>query len=240
MEFTRAVLAANREIFSFLQTADDSLFQDGGQVGFGGDKSLLIDLIAEKIFIKHLSGFGRINSEECGLTGSGRDEIVIDPIDGSSNAASGFPYYGTSVALKSDNKVAASVVCNMTNGEYFYKNSSGIYHRQLFDDRVLSVNREGVSSVGLFEKAYSFPREAKKLRKMGFKFRSPGALALSLAYAHSVRFVVAAGKLREYDIIAGLHLCEDLNVFVSERLIIISREKTVFDRLKAGFTKEVR
>ncbi|MDR0747243.1 MAG: inositol monophosphatase [Helicobacteraceae bacterium] len=239
MEFALAVLAANREIFSFLQTADDSLFQSDGQVGFGGDKSLPVDLIAEKIFIKHLGGFGRINSEECGLMGSGRDEIVIDPIDGSSNAASGFPYYGTSVALKSDNKAVVSVVCNMTNGEYFLKNSSGIYHRQLFDDRVLNVKRE-TSSIGLFEKAYSFPREAKALERMGFKFRSPGALALSLAYAHSVLFVVAAGKLREYDIIAGLHLCEDLNVFVSERLIIISREKTVFDRLKAVFIEEVR
>ncbi|MDR3347307.1 MAG: inositol monophosphatase [Helicobacteraceae bacterium] len=237
MSFQEAVILANREIAALLQTADDSFFTAGGTIGFGGDHSLKVDLVAEEIFIKHLLPFGRINSEECGHLGDGEDEIVIDPIDGSSNLASGLPYFGTSVALKRHGNAIVSIVCNLASGDYFIRDIDGMFRRRLLDDRAVPLSKEICPLVGIFEKAYSHPHIAEMLRKHSIKFRSPGALAISLAYAHSVRFVMSAGGHREYDIIAGLHISSDLYRYIGERMIIISREKEIFDLLVKLFGK---
>ncbi|MDR2034738.1 MAG: inositol monophosphatase [Helicobacteraceae bacterium] len=234
--FIEAAIDANQEIAALLRrNEDDSLFYPDGRIGYGGDRSLKIDLIAEEIFIKRLGGFGRINSEECGPIGDGKDEIIIDPIDGSANIASGFPYYGASVALKSGVKAVASIVCNLANGDYFVKLRDETYRSNLYDPKKLPLERALKPQAGFFEKAYSHPKLAKALNKNGFKFRSPGALALSLAYAHGASFVAAAGAPREYDIIAGLHLCEDLHIFRNEKLILVSADQAVFERLKSVF-----
>jgi myo-inositol-1(or 4)-monophosphatase len=236
--FIQATFEANQEIATILrENADDALFyaaKDGKEgIGYGGDRSLKIDLIAESLFIKRLSAFGRIDSEECGPIGVGADEIVIDPIDGSANIASGIPYYGSSVALKRGGKAICSVVCNLANGECYVKSFDDGYRRDLFNSERLPLKRALKPSAGIFEKAYSHPKTAVALKKNGFKFRSPGALALSLAYAHNVRFVAAVGRAREYDIIAGLHLCDDLYSFVSEKALVVSADLDVFERLKS-------
>ncbi|GHV07417.1 inositol monophosphatase [Campylobacterota bacterium] len=236
--FEEAVFAANREISELVQGADDSIYAyAGGKIGFGGDKSLKIDLIAENIFIKYLSEFGRINSEECGHIGNGEDEIVIDPIDGSSNIASGLPYFGTSVALKRRGVAIISIVCNIASGECFVRNPNALFRRFLSGEKCLSIHRQFTPLVGIFEKAYSHPQMAEVLRQNGIKFRSPGALALSLAYAHSVRFVLSAGKHREYDIIAGLHIDSDLHRYESDKLLIVSQETAIFEQLVALFVE---
>ncbi|MDR2153197.1 MAG: inositol monophosphatase [Helicobacteraceae bacterium] len=236
--FIAASIEANKEIAAILRdNDDDSLFyhdKEGDEgIGYGGDRSLKIDLLAEDIFIKRLSRFGRINSEERGPFGEGDDEIVIDPIDGSANLASGIPYYGASIALKRNGKAICSVVCNLANGDCFVKSFNEGYRRNLFSPERKPITRNLKPLAGVFEKAYSHPKIAVLLKKNGFKFRSPGALALSLAYARDVCFTLAAGRSREYDIIAGLHLCDDLYNFVSEKLIIVSADRAIFERLKS-------
>lgn len=242
MNFVEAVIAANEEIALFLRSlSDDSYFYPNDEtsagIGFGGDRSLKIDLAAEQIFVERLRGFGRINSEECGVIGEGEYTVVIDPIDGSSNISAALPYYGTSVALKTDYQTIASVVCNLPNGECFVKEGGETYRRFLFSTEKLGINRALRPLVGIFERAYANPKAAKLLREKHIKFRSPGALAISLAYAHSVRFVLAIGKLREYDIIAGLHLNEDLCTHLSERLLIISKDRAIFEQLVTLFAE---
>ncbi|MDR2639294.1 MAG: inositol monophosphatase [Helicobacteraceae bacterium] len=240
--FIEAAIEANEAIATLLRdNKDDALFypakegEDG--IGYGGDRSLNIDLVAEDIFIDRLSRFGRINSEERGPIGDGADEIVIDPIDGSANIASGVPYYGASIALKRDGKAICSIVCNLANGECFIKAYGDAYRRNLFCAGKKPIGRNLKPLVGIFEKAYSHPKAVAVMRKNGLKFRSPGALALSLAYARDARFVLALGRSREYDIIAGLHLCDDLNVFAGEKLIVVSSDRLIFERLKSIFSE---
>ena len=86
--------------------------------------------------------------------------------------------------------------------------------------------------IGIVEKAYSNPELVAKLHKKRLKFRSPGAIALSLAYARTVNFVVFSGKHRIFDVDAGLHLCSDLNVLVRDDFILVSRDKMIFDTIK--------
>jgi len=70
---------------------------------------------------------------------------------------------------------------------------------------------------------------------LGLKFRAPGAVALSLAYAHACMYVVFLGNMRPYDIEAGLYLCEDLHTYMGEDILIVSHNKDVFAKILAIF-----
>ena len=101
-KFIEAVKNANIELMTYINSnLSYSDITYTNTTGFGGDNSLKIDIIAENIFIRHLSSFGDVFSEECGLLSNKSNfKIIIDPIDGSSNFMHNLPYYGSSVALK--------------------------------------------------------------------------------------------------------------------------------------------
>jgi len=237
MDFIQAAVNANREIFELLNKGlDNSLFcyvsVDENETGAGGDRSLSIDLKAEAVFVKYLNNFGKIYSEESGVIGEGEDEIIIDPIDGSSNIASCFPYYGSSVSLKVGGKTVKSIVTNFASGDFFVNDMGKRYKSSL-----LTMEKEPFGScenpkIGIVEKAYSNPELVTKLYRTGMKFRSPGAVALSLAYARDVNFVIFTGKHRIFDVDAGLHLCDDLNLLVKDDFILVSRDKMIFDSIR--------
>jgi myo-inositol-1(or 4)-monophosphatase len=212
---------------------DAALFEKT-EVGAGGDVSSRLDLLAESIFVKHLSSFGHIESEESGIIGEGDAKIIIDPIDGSSNALSQFPYYGTSVArVNADGILDAAVVCNLANGDLFYKVPGEILQQgKLFSSLFAPVQHSPASEIGLFEKAYANPSLVAMLDASGLKFRAPGAIALSLAYAHTVSFVLFVGAFRIYDFAAGLALCEGLEVIVEQDYVIVSKDKIMAERLE--------
>ncbi|MCF6245210.1 MAG: inositol monophosphatase, partial [Sulfurovum sp.] len=202
--------------------------------GAGGDVSSKLDLMAEAIFVKHLSLFGHIESEESGIIGKGSQKIIIDPIDGSSNALSLFPFYGTSVAKVNEKGVLdAAIVCNLANGDIFLKTTEQpIQQGKLFSDIFHTPHTVPNAEIGLFEKAYAHPELISLLDKEKLKFRSPGAIALSLAYAHTVNYVLFVGTFRIYDFAAGLALCEGLEVIVEEDYVIVSKEKLVAQKIE--------
>ena len=231
-EFFNAVIRANLEIAGLIDSVSVEHLCEGISLGAGGDISSRIDLSAEKIFIKYLSGFGNINSEECGFIDMGKEnDIIIDPIDGSSNFASNFPYYGTSVALKKDDKCLAAVVVNLASAEIFVKEDKSFRRANLRSMNFRDVVKNKNSQFGLFERAYCSKITPELMRKHGIKYRSPGAFALSLAYARDVDFVLYEGQMREYDIAAGLYMCEDLHVEKREDLLLVSQNKETFDRI---------
>lgn len=230
--FIEAVISANQEIIELLKTSTDEDLAKGVSLGNGGDISSKIDLLAESIFIKHLSPFGNIYSEECGFIDNKKEDlIVIDPIDGSDNFASKFPYYGTSVALKRDGKYVIGIVVNLVNGEIFMKNRDEFKRAHLTNLQFKKVTINPDSKLGLFERAYCSYHTPQILREHGIKYRSPGAFALSLAYAHDVDFVLFEGKRREYDIAAGLLMCEDLYIKKTEDLLLVSKNKEIFGKI---------
>ena len=237
MKFIDAVIKANLEIYNLLNVGlKDSHFEYSG-VGAGGDKSSLIDIEAEEIFIKHLLSFGQIHSEEVGVVGDGEKKIVIDPIDGSENLLSSFPYYGTSVALVNESgEVEVGVICNLANGEIFIKTRDE-FKRGFLNTLNFSPVLIKKARVGLFERSYSNAKIVSKLASLHLKFRSPGALALSLAYANSVNFVIFYGKIRDFDIKAGVFMCENLHNYVSDDLILVSQDREIFNNLKEFLLK---
>lgn len=225
--FLQACIEANRVIYQALQQGFDTQWYEKHDVGAGGDVSSALDLMAESVFVEYLSPFGEIESEESGVIGSGAEKIIIDPIDGTSNALSLFPFYGTSVAkVNAAGILDTAVVVNLGNGDLFFKlHGEVLYHGKLESDSYTPVEVAAFSEVGLFEKAYANPTLVQALDKEGLKFRSPGAIALSLAYAHSVSYVLFVGTFRIYDFAAGLALCEGLEVIVESDYVIVSKDK---------------
>lgn len=202
--------------------------------GAGGDISLGIDLKAEAIFVSHLRSYGSIDSEEMGCEDDGSSrKIIIDPIDGSDNFISQLPYYGTSVALVENGKTLASIIANLATGELFIKSDQGFRRTSLHAlDAITDVPTSLTAAVGLFERVYANPSIAQILYENRIKYRSPGAVALSLAYAHWVDFVLFCGKIRSYDVCAGLHMCEPLHIYEEEELMLVCKDSARFTQLR--------
>jgi len=228
-EFIEACIEANEEIATALKDGFDASWFEKTEIGAGGDISSKLDLMAEAIFVKYLGTFGQIESEESGVIGEGKDKIIIDPIDGSANALSLFPFYGSSVAkVNAEGILDEAIVCNFANGDIFLTTlKDGVQQGKLFSSSFHLPHTAPHAEVGLFEKAYANPQLVALLDSENLKFRAPGAIALSLAYARSVNYVLFMGTFRIYDFAAGLALCEGLEVIVEEDYVIVSKEKSI-------------
>jgi myo-inositol-1(or 4)-monophosphatase len=240
-DFIEAVILANKELHTYINT-NLSLndYEYTNITGFGGDNSLKIDLIAENIFIKHLEKFGNIYSEECGLLSSNKEfTIVIDPLDGSNNFYSNLPYYGTSVALQKNGITIAGFVTNLVSSVIIYR---------AFDDKIkyFSLLKEtnftpinlSKTKISIFERAYEYPTICNFLSSNNIKFRSLGAVALSLSESNNYDFVLYCGKIRDFDVAASLYICKDLLIYRTDKLLLISQNKEKFNLIKE-FINEV-
>lgn len=234
MRFIDAAIKANERIWQRLHVEglrgeDHEAFQRGA----GGDLSSLIDLEAEKIFIEHLLPFGSIVSEESGIIENlnSRAKIVLDPIDGSDNLLSHLPYYGTSAAYFEEGKCTQAIIVNLANQDVFIKDEQGLRQGKLGSSTFLNVPTNPYSKVGIFERSYASKNVHSALHAAKIKYRSPGAFALSLAYARQVDFVLYEGKMRLYDIEAGLFMCSDLLSFHERDMFLVSKDKEIFDKI---------
>jgi len=237
--FIQASILACQEIKALIEEGNSSLFSLH-EKGAGGDISSGIDLKAEAICFSHLSPFGSIFSEESGwMSPESSITILLDPIDGSDNFASKLPYYGVSIARITDGKTTEALVCNLANGDLFVRTSEDYYTTTLQNLALKQMILTNLSAkIGLFEKAPEHPELVRKLMAKKLKFRSPGALALSLAYAPYVKYVLFLGTMRPYDIQAGLYLSQHLHVFQDDRYILICADKELFEQIRLIVEKE--
>lgn len=237
--FIQASLLACQEIDALIREGHSNLYTLHEE-GYGGDISNGVDLKAESILFSHLSPYGSIFAEESGwMSPESATNIYLDPIDGSDNFISGFPYYGISIARVVNGETTEAVVCNLANGDLFIRTPEDYYKTSL-QKSDLKEPIQSVSSpkVGLFEKGPEHPALVQKLMAKKLKFRSPGALALSLAYAPYVKYVLFLGTMRPYDIQAGLYLSRHLYVYSDERYILISADKELFEQIRLIVEKE--
>lgn len=229
--FLRAALAANREIYALVQEPTQMLYMPL-QRGAGGDVTHGIDQVAEDIFAAHLKPFGKILSEESGTIGEGEKTIYLDPLDGSDNFLSRFPFYGTSVALEGPEGIESALISNLATGLFWIKNRKAFLTGNLQTETCRPVVGNPDPKIGIFERAYRSFTYAERLKKAKIKYRVPGAMALSLALAHDVDFILMEGELRDFDVKAGLFMCEDLYQHKHKDLTIICQHENSFMQLK--------
>jgi myo-inositol-1(or 4)-monophosphatase len=105
--------------------------ESGGDFGrgAGGDISRKIDIVAEKTvldYLKEIKFDCIVLGEECGrveLSKNPKGFIIMDAIDGSTNAVRGIPFFCCSLAFATDNKLSSvtdSVVMDLSNGEMYH------------------------------------------------------------------------------------------------------------------------
>jgi myo-inositol-1(or 4)-monophosphatase len=239
--FIEAVILANKELYTYINT-NLSLndYEYTNTIGFGGDNSLKMDLIAENIFIKHLEKFGNIYSEECGLLSTNKEcTIIIDPLDGSNNFYSNLPYYGTSVALQKNGITIAGFVTNLVSSVIIYRAfDDEIKYFSLLKETNFTPINLSKTKFSIFERAYEYPAICDFLSKNNIKYRSLGAVALSLSEANNYDFVLYGGKIRDFDVAAALYICKDLFVYRTDKILLISQNKQKINLIKE-FINEV-
>ena len=233
--FIDSALTACAEIREYTQQSSAKLFTALTQ-GHGGDITHYVDKLSETILYNYLSQFGAIYSEESGWMNSNESgyTIIIDPIDGSDNFLSHVPYYGISLLRQKESKPLEALVMNLANGDFFVRTENEYYRGNItLLDEKHAIMCDNVPKVGLFEKAYENPHIVEKLQKYKLKFRSPGAVALSLAYAPYVKYVLFLGTMRPYDIQAGLYLSKDLKIEVNDNYLLVSYDNICFEQLQS-------
>ncbi|TKX31065.1 inositol monophosphatase family protein [Campylobacter estrildidarum] len=228
--FLDACLNANLEIDRYLKNIPQNDFNLYSKNGYNDNKGYEFDLKCEQIFVKHLSSFGQIFSEESGLIGENNScKIILDPLDGSSNFISKIPFYGTSVALIKDNEPQSAFICNLASNEILAFDENKALKANLSNPIYSPILPNQFSQVGIIEKITLCPNILDFLSKNKLKFRSLGATALSLAYAYYFNFVLILGKTRTFDTAGASMLCKNLYLEKNEKFFLVSKDKKIFD-----------
>ncbi len=175
-----------------------------------------LDLAADAAALPVLHGAGlAVLSEESGVTGDGPSGLlaVIDPIDGSTNAHRGVPFYSTSICVLDAEGPRLGVVTNQATGQRYAAVRGGGAER---DGRAIapSACRDLESAiVGIS----GFPG----LHPGWAQYRAMGAASLECcAVAEGVLdayLVVGASTLYGWDYLAGLLICREAGVAEGER-----------------------
>lgn len=114
------VLAVLDEAATAIRVALDAL-DDWGLAGTAKTSQYLSDLAADDAALAVLdrAGFG-VFSEESGLTDADREILVVlDPVDGSTNASRGIPWYAASLCAVDREGSLAALVRNLATGMTF-------------------------------------------------------------------------------------------------------------------------
>ncbi|UCH37231.1 MAG: hypothetical protein JSV76_05990 [Candidatus Bathyarchaeota archaeon] len=191
--------------------------------GAGGDVTKYIDSLAEKIVIHELQAEHvscNLISEECGVMKMGartQDFVVLDSIDGTTNATRDIPFVSTSIAHASGpslSDVDVALVKDLNRGVEF----SACKGQHAFIDRMNTKERLTPSSTCTLEKAIvsihltpkgKIPMLINSLYSIvsqAYKIRNLGSTALEICYVASGAldaFLDLGGIARVTDIAAG-------------------------------------
>lgn len=185
------------------------------------------DLMAEDHLRKRIQAkfpHHDILAEESPEMRSGSDSRwIIDPLDGTTNYAHGYPVFCVSVALEVKGNIALGVVYNpMLDELFFARKGEGAF----LNGRTLSVSRTDELTRSLLATGFPYDiRESKDnnmsyFESMAFKaqaIRRAGSAALDLAYVAAGRFDgFWELKLAPWDTAAGWLLVEEAGGLVTD------------------------
>ena len=146
METNQVLKEASRRIYEAVKdmAGTEKAAGDFGR-GAGGDISRNIDITAETTVLDYLKEINFecvVLGEECGrveLSDNPKGFIIMDAIDGSANAVRGVPFFCSSLAFATENRLSSitdGVITNLSTGE-MYSASEG--KGAFLDDKQISV-----------------------------------------------------------------------------------------------------
>ena len=174
-----------------------------------------VDLAADSVALGVLHGAGcAVLSEESQITGewkSGGLLVVMDPLDGSTNASKRVPWYATALCAIDGEGMRASLVVNQASGRdrYWAARGGGAFHNGIrlapTERNTLRQSVVGISGLPNFRPGWG-------------QFRALGAAALDIC-------LVATGALDGWidfnshgvwDYLASVLVCQEAGVIVEE------------------------
>jgi fructose-1,6-bisphosphatase/inositol monophosphatase family enzyme len=219
---TLSVASSNEDILRVLHEVADATYavlSTNTDWGLSGQRptQYSIDLRADAAALEVLHGAGcAVLSEESGRTGYWRDDaiiVVMDPLDGSTNASRRVPWYATALAAIDASGQRASLVANQfTNTDRWTATTGGgAFHNgnQIRPSSCAQLSQAVVGVSGLPKKHPGWAQ-----------FRALGAAALDIC-------LVAQGTLDGWvdlsshgvwDYLASVHICREAGAVVGEAL----------------------
>jgi myo-inositol-1(or 4)-monophosphatase len=171
-----------------------------------------IDVVADAAALAVLEAAGvGVLSEESGLTHEERAVlVVVDPVDGSTNASRGLPWYATSLCALDDDGPLAAVVVNQASGARYEAVRGGGATCDGRPIRPSGCRQLSDAMVGLC--AWSVPH-------LGWRaFRMLGAAALDLCAVADGRLDgyldASTDSLSPWDYLGGLLVCREAGAVV--------------------------
>lgn len=201
-------------------------------VGAGGDISRKIDIVAERAVMEVLKNYRlscTVVAEEAGkvdiTNGKNQGYVVVDAVDGTTNALRGIPFYCCSIAFADDNKLSAvkhGAVMDLFTGDVYsaskgkgaFFNGAKIHVKEKFEETryVVGMNVSGVK-----------PEKIEVLKPIMSKsnhLRHMGANALELCiFARGLMdvFIDIRNKIRVTDMAAAYLIVKEAGgILISE------------------------
>ncbi len=178
------------------------------------------DKAAEKLILSRLSRNypkSSIITEESGEYRRDDSLIwVIDPLDGTSNYAHGFPWFCVSIGLYEEGKPRAGVIYHPTLNEMFYAEKgkgASVNGKSIRVSRTKKIQSALLATGFYYSKGKDLSRQVEIFRRMNEAARGvrrPGSAALDLAYVACGRFDGFWERgLSPWDVAAGFLLVEE-------------------------------
>jgi fructose-1,6-bisphosphatase/inositol monophosphatase family enzyme len=206
----RRATAAQREIFASHQGIEARTEYEG--IGEGGDRTLVIDRLCEDTIFAELEKLHEVGheftviSEERGTVRYGSPDsplrVVSDPIDGSLNARRTIPWHSVTIGVAEGDSMAdvrLGYVYEFGAGEEFVATAGG---GATLDGRPLAVPEgDGLEVISVeSNKPERLLAAAQELQGLAYRVRTPGSIAISLAYIAAGRFDgMVTSKCRSVD-----------------------------------------
>jgi len=187
--------------------------------GAAGDKTYAFDRQAETVVLEHLGSLGEpleVLTEEAGvlrLHGPGGLRVLLDPVDGSRNAAAGLPFYGSSIAVAEGERLAdvfMAYVLNLASGDEFWAQRGRGAFLNGAPIRCTGDERLRVAAFEAADTARDIPRIMPVLEAF-HRVRCMGAVALELAClaGGGLTAVLSPSPSRSFDYAAGWLLLKE-------------------------------
>ena len=198
-----------------------SELEDWGHSGQRPDQ-YVHDVVADKVLLEGLVDAGfRVLSEESGLSGDGEILVVVDPVDGSTNASRALPWYATSLCAVDDRGPLVADVVNLATGDRFraVRGAGAEADHSVMRPTGCTELGESILAVG------GLPPEHGGWAQ----FRCYGAAALDLCGVASGLFdgfVDVSRALGVWDYLAAMLVCHEMGVPVVDGL---GRDLVVLD-----------
>ena len=195
--------------------------RETGERGSGGDRTLEIDSLAERVVLAELDqlreeGYAFVAfSEERGEVdyGDERVRVIVDPIDGSLNAKRRIPHHALSIAVAEGNTMADvefGFVHDFGAGEEWWaRRGEGAWLGDVQLDPALPERRTRAGKLEVVGLESADPRwlegRLERLSAAAYRLRALGSIAVTLCHVASARFdgMVSLRRSRGVDAAAG-------------------------------------